>query len=708
MARKRLIIVSNRLPFSIENEGETAVLKPSSGGLVSAIRGFIECSKNDVVFDEIIWCGNPGCKSKTWKTIEFPGNDLFNYLPVFTPNKVYNDFYNGFANSTLWPLFHYFPSYTKFNDTHWNAYEKVNEKFHEVLQKQVTENDVVWVQDYHLMLLPALLRKSFPKLIIGFFLHIPFPTYELIRLLPNQWQDAIVKGLLGADLIGFHTTEYVAHFVETVQSILGITHQGVLLPYENRLVLVDHFPISIHYEQFNNAYDKPIIRKGRKKLKEFFNHKKIIFSIDRLDYTKGISNRLTAFEEFLKKYPEYQAKVVFILVIIPSRDKIDKYEERKKMIDEAISRVNSSIGTIDWQPIIYRYQSLTFDELLTLYTAADIALITPIRDGMNLVAKEFIASRADKKGVLILSDLAGSAKELHESVIINPNDTHDLCDKIYYSLQIPPETQEKDISKMQGRIKRFDIKKWASSFLCKLTEIHQLNYQLNIELAPSGDRFHLPQELVNSKTIPILVYMDNNKNKDELRDTVNSMLSFIKYNEHIKIHLVLNNGENADQLNSTHSNLIVHYLNSNKESKRNKLPRSLEEVKAWFQEFVEDHSELQIKENKLIWKFSEMAVHQAKVLFKSVQKLLQLNNLSSSIQFNEIIIESNNSSIRYQLLEYILQLEKELFLLVGLPNEHIAYLQENIWKNMKMYSIKKDNHSIMEQTILLLKQLINK
>jgi trehalose 6-phosphate synthase/phosphatase len=708
MALKRLIIVSNRLPFSIENEDETAILKPSSGGLVSAIRGFIECSKDDVTFDEIIWCGNPGCKSKTWKTIEFPSDDLFNYLPVFTPNKVYNDFYNGFANSTLWPLFHYFPSYTKYNDTHWNAYKKVNEKFHEVLQKEITENDVVWVQDYHLMLLPALLRKSFPKLTIGFFLHIPFPTYELIRLLPNQWQDTIIKGLLGADLVGFHTTEYVAHFVETVQSILGITHQGVLLPYENRLVLIDHFPISIHYEQFNSAYDKSIVRKGRKKLKEFFNHKKIIFSIDRLDYTKGISNRITAFEEFLKKYPEYQANVVFILVIIPSRDKIDKYEERKKMIDESISRVNSSIGTIDWQPIIYRYRSLNFDELLTLYTAADVALITPIRDGMNLVAKEFIASRADKKGVLILSELAGSAKELHESVIINPNDTHDLCDKIYHSLQISQETQTKDISKMQERIKRFDIKKWASSFLCKLTETHQLNDQLNIGIESSENRFYLPKELLNSKTIPILIYMDSKRDKDDIQHTFHSIQQLVEHNEYIQIHLVLNNGENTDQLNISHSNFIVHYLNSDKESKRNKLPRSLEEVKVWFQEFVEDHSQLEIRENKLIWRFSEMAVHQAKVLFKSVQKLLQLNNLSSSIQFNEIIIESNNSSIRYQLLEYILQLEKEFFLMVGLPNEHIAYLQENIWKSMKMYSIKKDSHSIMEQITILLKQLINK
>lgn len=707
MAEKRLIIVSNRLPFSIENEGEQAVMKPASGGLVSAIRGYIESSKQDVQFEKIIWCGNPGCKAKTWKSLTLPTNELYEYLPVFSSSKLYNDFYNGFANSTIWPLFHYFPSYSKFSDQYWEAYQKMNECFFETLENFIQEGDVIWVHDYHLMLLPAMLREKFSQLCIGFFLHIPFPTYELIKFIPNHWQESIIKGLLGADLIGFHTTEYVAHFLETIQGILGVSHQGMLVPYGGRYILVDQFPISIHFEEFNRVYDEPIIKLGRKKLQEYFENQRIIFSIDRLDYTKGISNRINAFEAFLKKYPQYQKQIVFILVIIPSRDKIDKYEERKKMIDESISRVNSSFGSLDWQPIIYRYRSLNFDELLTLYTGAEVALITPIRDGMNLVAKEFVASRADKKGVLILSELAGAAKELQEAVMINPNDIHDLCDKIKFALEIPEAAQSIAMEKMQKRIQKHDIKRWSSGFLNKLNYVHKLQDKLHVK----KEDIHQCISQFNSINYKnhLLVYIKSAEELEEILDFYKSIQQELSKNNKIQLHLIVDDKKVTIDKALKSANLIIHPLYINLRPQDHiRLNKSLVQIKHWFEDYMSDEYKIEIKEHKLILNFSSDKLPMMKQLKKSIQKNLDLNQLSCTLQESEWIFESNNQSTKHQLLEYILSLNNTKYLLVGLTKDQIAYLIENTPDFIKLYSIQEDRTSLIEQLKILYQQLIDK
>jgi trehalose 6-phosphate synthase/phosphatase len=253
-----------------------------------------------------------------------------------------------------------------------------------------------------------MLREKVSDVTIGFFLHIPFPSFEIFRLLNRSWKEKILRGMLGADLIGFHTHEYVQHFLKTVRMSLGYDHQYRSVAVEDRIVRADLFPLGIDFEKFHSSVHQPEIAIQKKQVLENFADKKIIFSVDRLDYTKGITHRMVGFERFLEKYPEWREKVVFVLVIVPSRQFISKYSDRKKLIEELVGRINGSYSTLQWQPIIYRYNHLDFNELCALYQAADVGLITPLRDGMNLVAKEYIASCIDK-GVLVLSELTGAA-----------------------------------------------------------------------------------------------------------------------------------------------------------------------------------------------------------------------------------------------------------------------------------------------------------
>lgn len=474
---KRLFIVSNRLPLTINEENE---LQPASGGLITAINSYLCCSNNNN-YKEVFWTGIPGCNTYSWQTAAMKvKNTFFTYLPVFADAQVYDGYYNGHSNSVLWPLFHYFPSYAEYNSDHYEQYIRVNGEFLHTLIKHLHPHDTVWIHDYHLLPLACLLRGEFPELTIGFFLHIPFPSYEIIRLMPKQWQEDMLTGMLGADVVGFHTIDYAAHFLQSIQMVLGLDHDRHIIRYKDRLVKVDVFPISIEYERFNEAYDDEKVKHHRQLLHQKWNQQKIIFSVDRLDYTKGVSNRLKAYESFLLQNPEYHGKVVFIIVIVPSRDTIPKYAERKKMIDEMISNINSKTGNIHWQPVIYQYRSLQFDEMLALYTGCDLALITPLRDGMNLVAKEFVASRKDKKGVLALSEMAGAARELTDALLINPNDIAEMAYMIKTGLEMPLEEQAKRIEVMQHRIKDYDVRTWAEDFFNELknTKMKQQDFQV--------------------------------------------------------------------------------------------------------------------------------------------------------------------------------------------------------------------------------------
>lgn len=465
---KRLFIVANRLPVCVTGEQGNMKIRTSSGGLVSAINSYLQNSVND--FSEVFWTGVPGCSPDVWEEASSHiQTSAYTYLPVLPEKDRYDKYYNGFSNSVLWPLFHYFPSYAEYDMEEYAQYLLVNRQFAQVLLRHCRDGDTVWIHDYHLLPLAGILREKMPRLTIGFFLHIPFPSFELFRLLPRTWQEQLLKGMLGANLVGFHTADYAAHFLESIQKVWGLeADKDNIIRMEERSVKVDVFPISIDYKCFNDAYDEEKAADLRRSLVWKMNGRRIIFSVDRLDYTKGVQNRLRAYEYFLQQNPQYHNKVVFVIVVVPSRDSIPRYAERKRNIDETISRINSHIGNLHWQPVIYQYNTLEFHEMIALYTGCDLALITPLRDGMNLVAKEFVASRKDRRGVLVISEMAGAVHELKGALSINPNDTIEMAQKIKQALEMPEKEQEQRMRSMQRRIKNYDVRTWAEEFISEL------------------------------------------------------------------------------------------------------------------------------------------------------------------------------------------------------------------------------------------------
>ena len=464
---KRLIIASNRLPVKMQKSGTGLQVIPSTGGLATGLRSYHKQHDS-------IWIGWPGItpKSKEESDIITKTLQKEQCLPVILDRKLTDGYYHGFSNKIIWPLFHYFTEYSEFERSYWEAYKKANRKFADTIIDNADKNDTVWIHDYQLLLLPEILKKQRPDLCIGFFLHIPFPSFEVFRILP--WRKEILRGILGADLIGFHTYDYARHFISSVKRLLGYDSNFSTINLDGRQVYIDVFPMGIDYEKFENkarqVQSKPIRERSKEhqEIDRFFLRspdQKLILSIDRLDYTKGLRVRLKAFQHFLKKYPQYKEQVSLILLIVPSRVEVDQYQWLKSEIEELVGSINGEFATLNWNPVIYFYRSLPFENLIELYSSADIALLTPLRDGMNLVAKEFIASKINHKGVLILSEMAGASKELGEAIAVNPFNIEDLSDAIYEALNMPDEEQQKAIQTMQTRIKRYDVHKWASEFV---------------------------------------------------------------------------------------------------------------------------------------------------------------------------------------------------------------------------------------------------
>ena len=475
--QSRIVVVSNRLPFTLSWESGELVYKNSSGGLVSAMSSFLNNSKQDFA-----WIGWPGAtvNDNQKEAVRTKALEEYKSYPIFLPEKVMDKFYHGFCNKTIWPLFHYFPLLAAYDEEQWDIYRKVNQDFCNVCIEVVKPGDTVWIHDYHLMLLPELLRKQMPEATISFFLHIPFPSYEIFRLIPRKWSVEILEGLLGADLIGFHTHDYTQYFLRNVLRILGYEHNlgRILLP--ERIAESDTFPIGIDYKKFNEAYKREEVKKEIEELNKILGERKVIFSVDRLDYTKGIINRLQGYEVFLEKNPSWRNKIVFILVVVPSRVSVEHYQQMKNKIDELVGKINGKYGDVKWTPIVYQYKSLEFSELSALYSLSDIALITPLRDGMNLVAKEYVASRTNSTGVLILSELAGAAKELGEAIIINPNHKEEIAQAILDAAEMGKEEQEGRIKLMQKRIESYNVYRWVEDFLEKtgMVKEEQKKYKL--------------------------------------------------------------------------------------------------------------------------------------------------------------------------------------------------------------------------------------
>ncbi len=505
----RLLIASNRLPFSV-SRGEGGIeLKPSSGGLVSGISSYLDFMRNSTVKDfEYLWIGWPGSYIENELQNEFSRkiSSQHGVVPVFIPDKEMDDFYLGFCNSTIWPLFHYFPTLTRFDREQWETYKKINSAFAEAVLKVASYDDVIWIHDYHLMLVPAMLREKLgEKAKIGFFLHIPFPSFEVYRIMPSVWREEILKGLLGCDLIGFHTNEYAHSFLRSLLRILGLPHNLGRLEYGNRHIKVDTFPMGIDFSKFDSALGNRKVMESLSFLGDKLKGMRVIVSVDRLDYTKGVPNRLKAFRNFLKKNTEYIKKVVLILVIVPSRIGVDQYQEMKNTLDKLISDINGEFGTIDWQPIIYQYRHIPFEELVALYSHADVALITPLRDGMNLVAKEYLASKR-AGGALILSEMAGAAKELPEAFIINPNDIDEISDAIKRALETDKPELDRNLFIMRERISYYNVLQWVKDFLKALEKSREETGKLGVKLINKDDKARMIRDF--QKAEKRIIFLD--------------------------------------------------------------------------------------------------------------------------------------------------------------------------------------------------------
>jgi len=475
---KRLFMISNRLPLQVIDNNGAKELTPISGGFDSGLKRFYES------FD-IKWIGRAGVNINEISENEKQDiDDKFrseNCIPIYFDQQLMGDFLEGFCENTIWPLFNYFTQISKFKHKQWDAYKKVNQMFADAISKYVTEDDILWIHDYHLMLLPSLIREKLPNISIGYFQHIPFPSFEIFRLLP--WRMELLEGILGADLIGFHTYDYQRHFMSCVRRLLGHETFFNRIRLDERIVKIDAFPKGIDFEFFNSTA-KELEQKTEKQesdihkelieFKSKSEDRKIILSIDRLDYTKGIPDRIKAFKLFLKMHPEYIEKVSLFMFVSPSRENVGDYQDLKREMDELVGRINGQYGSIGWMPIWYFYRATDRMESIELYNNADIALITPTRDGMNLPAKEYIACRTDKTGVLILSEMAGASKEMGESVIVNPNNRTEVAEAIYQALNMPVSEQVKRNTILQKRLKIYNEERWANDFINGLDEVKKL------------------------------------------------------------------------------------------------------------------------------------------------------------------------------------------------------------------------------------------
>lgn len=459
MTSQRFIIVSNRLPVSVSKVDGKLTYTPSSGGLATAM--------SSLGNDNQLWIGWPGISSdeldaKDKAAITRKLVKDYGCYPVFLTREEVHNFYEGYSNDTLWPLFHYFHTLAKHNAAYWQAYQAVNKQFAKAVLKQCDNQTAIWIHDYQLMLLPQLLRNSLPDNAIGFFLHIPFPSYEVFRLLPERKE--ILHGLLGADLIGFHTYDYARHFTSSTLRILGHESHHGTVRYGNRNVMVDAFPIGIDYQKFRRALDSPEVKAELESLDRHYHDQRVILSVDRLDYSKGIANRLEAFEQFLNQNPDWHKRVSLAMVAVPSRTEVDTYKDLRDYIEQTVSRINGMYATVDWTPISYQFKNLPFEQVVALYAKANIALVTPLRDGMNLVAKEYVASKRDRGGVLILSELTGAIEELPEALRINPNDTASIVKALRKALRMPAKEQHQRLNGMQLRLSQYSVQRWAGDF----------------------------------------------------------------------------------------------------------------------------------------------------------------------------------------------------------------------------------------------------
>ena len=460
----RMIIVSNRLPVTIEQSPEGLQLRPSSGGLVTALRPLFTESAASWVG----WTGTDASPELEHLLDDHSGENNIILKPVFMSLEERSRFYCGFSNEIVWPLFHDLQSRCNFDPTYWDAYVSVNRRFAEKVSTEIHRGDLVWVHDYHLMSVAAELRQVGINERLAYFHHIPFPSPDIFEKLP--WRKDVLNALLQFDVLGFQTLRDRRNFVACLRKFVKHTEaerygKDVVVDSPQRTTFVGAFPIGIDYEGFAQGASNNEVSTQAEEIVKSLNGCCVILGVDRLDYTKGIPERLTAYRHLLNFHAEMRHRVALVEVVVPSREEIPKYLELKTQIERQVSEINGQYGGPGWVPIHYIHRSLNRSELLAYYRAANIALITPLKDGMNLVAKEYCASRIHDDGVLILSEFAGSAFQLNcGALLVNPYDTRAVADAINVAYDMPLTEQQQRMRRLKAHIRCEDIFHWRDSF----------------------------------------------------------------------------------------------------------------------------------------------------------------------------------------------------------------------------------------------------
>ncbi len=460
----RLLIVSNRLPVTVKAAADGAIaIEQSTGGLATGMKGPHERLGGQ-------WIGWPGAldglSSEARAEVDQRLADLRLVGVPLSPAEIAG-YYEGYSNTVLWPLFHYAVARLPQDVRDFDVYEAVNARFAEAVASRYQPGDLVWVHDYQLMLVPRMLRELVPDARIGFFLHIPFPSSEIFRLVPQRGR--LLEGLLGADLVGFHAAAYVRHFASSVLRLVGAPTEVDRIRWHGREVRLGVFPMGI------DAAKLSALASSREVKTLVDTHRaggeRLLVGIDRLDYTKGILRRLLAFEALLRNHPELRTTIRLIQVAVPSRENVEAYRELRDEVDAAVGRIHGEFATTSWSPIYYLHRNLSLEEIVALYRAADVVLVTPLRDGMNLVAKEFVASRPDEDGVLVLSEFAGAASELSEALLVNPYDVEQTSEVFFRALTMPPEERQTRMSILRQRVMTYDVHWWARAFVARLERV---------------------------------------------------------------------------------------------------------------------------------------------------------------------------------------------------------------------------------------------
>ncbi|MGY1844458.1 alpha,alpha-trehalose-phosphate synthase (UDP-forming) [Modestobacter sp. SYSU DS0875] len=458
VADSPVVVVANRLPVDqVTDPDGTTRYQRSPGGLVTALEPFVAGRGG-------AWVGWSGAAGAAPEPFESGGMQL---VPVALSEEEVDRYYEGFSNASLWPLYHDVVEKPEYHRHWWDSYVQVNKRFADRAAEVAGEGAIVWVHDYQLQLVPAMLRQRRPDLTIGFFLHIPFPPYELFTQLP--WRSAIIEGLLGADLIGFQQPAAATNFVNLARRLHDLPTKGNTVSYEGRTVVAKSFPISIDVAAFDELARRPeVLARAAEIREELGQPEKIVLGVDRLDYTKGIGVRLEAFEELLEDGAIEAPSTVFVQVATPSRERVEHYVTMRETIEQQVGHINGLYGSIAGPAVQYFNQSMPREELAAMYRAADVMLVTPYRDGMNLVAKEYVAARGDLRGVLVLSEFAGAAAELKQALLVNPHDIAGVKNQLLRALRMDPSEATKRMRSMRRHLAKHDLDHWANSFFASL------------------------------------------------------------------------------------------------------------------------------------------------------------------------------------------------------------------------------------------------